>query len=65
MQPPGRRWVPIRPDEKLCAPIGATPALQSAVCDALAHFGVRHIDIPATPEKVWAAISSAGAASGR
>ena len=37
--------------------IGSTPALQSAVCDALAHFGVRHIDIPVTAEKVWAAMS--------
>jgi carbon-monoxide dehydrogenase large subunit len=45
--------------------IGATPALQNAVCDALAHFGVRHIDIPATPEKVWAAISGNGATSGK
>lgn len=39
--------------------IGATPALQSAICDAVAHLGIRHIDIPATPEKVWAAIESA------
>ena len=38
--------------------IGSTPALQSAVCDALAPFGVRHIDIPVTAEKVWAAISA-------
>jgi carbon-monoxide dehydrogenase large subunit len=36
--------------------IGATPAVQSAVCDALAHLGVRHVDIPATPERVWRAI---------
>ena len=41
--------------------IGSTPALQSAVCDALAHLGIRHIDIPATPEKVWAAIQAARA----
>jgi carbon-monoxide dehydrogenase large subunit len=37
--------------------IGSTPALQSAVCDALSQFGVRHIDIPTTSEKVWAALS--------
>ncbi|CAB4831188.1 MAG: molybdopterin-dependent oxidoreductase [Actinobacteria bacterium] len=36
--------------------IGATPALQSAICDALSHLGIRHIDIPITPQKVWAAI---------
>jgi carbon-monoxide dehydrogenase large subunit len=39
--------------------IGSTPAVQSAVCDALAHLGVRHIDLPCTPEKVWQAIQSA------
>ena len=39
--------------------IGATPAVQSAVCDALAHLGVRHIDIPCTPERVWRAIQAA------
>jgi len=38
--------------------IGATPAVQSAVIDALAHLGVRHIDIPTTAEKVWQAIGS-------
>jgi carbon-monoxide dehydrogenase large subunit len=39
--------------------IGSTPAVQSAVCDALAHLGVRHIDLPCTPEKVWHAIQAA------
>jgi carbon-monoxide dehydrogenase large subunit len=39
--------------------IGATPAVQSAVVDALAHLGVRHIDMPATPEHVWTAINEA------
>jgi aerobic carbon-monoxide dehydrogenase large subunit len=33
--------------------IGATPAVQNAVVDALAHLGVRHIDLPCTPERVW------------
>ena len=37
--------------------IGAAPAVQSAVIDALAHLGVRHLDIPLTPEKVWRAIN--------
>ena len=41
--------------------IGSTPAVQSAVVDALAHLGVRHIDIPCTPERVWAAIRDAEA----
>jgi carbon-monoxide dehydrogenase large subunit len=41
--------------------IGSTPAVQSAVCDALAHLGVRHVDIPTTPERVWRAIQAAHA----
>ncbi len=39
--------------------IGSTPAVQSAVVDALSHLGVRHIDMPATPERVWRAIANA------
>ena len=39
--------------------IGATPAVQSAVVDAVAHLGVRHIDMPATPLRVWEAIQAA------
>ena len=39
--------------------IGAAPATQNAVIDALSHLGVRHIDMPATPARVWAAISAA------
>ena len=38
--------------------IGSTPAVQSAVVDAVAHLGVRHIDMPATAERVWQAIQS-------
>jgi carbon-monoxide dehydrogenase large subunit len=40
--------------------IGATPAVQNSVIDAVAHLGVRHIDIPITPEKVWQALRDAG-----
>ncbi len=39
--------------------IGATPAVQNAVVDALSHLGVRHVEIPATAERVWRAIQSA------
>jgi aerobic carbon-monoxide dehydrogenase large subunit len=39
--------------------IGATPAALSAVVDAVAHLGVRHIDMPATPLRVWTAIREA------
>jgi aerobic carbon-monoxide dehydrogenase large subunit len=41
--------------------IGATPAVQNAVVDALAHLGVTHIDMPLTPERVWRAIQAAKA----
>jgi carbon-monoxide dehydrogenase large subunit len=41
--------------------IGATPAVHNAVIDAIRHLGVQHIDMPATPERVWAAISEARA----
>jgi carbon-monoxide dehydrogenase large subunit len=41
--------------------VGATPAVQNAVVDALAHLGVTHIDMPLTPERVWRAIQAAGA----
>ena len=36
--------------------IGSIPAVYNAVIDALAHLGVRHIDMPITPEKVWKAL---------
>ena len=39
--------------------VGATPAVQNAVVDALAHLGLRHLDIPFTPESVWRAIRAA------
>jgi carbon-monoxide dehydrogenase large subunit len=39
--------------------IGSTPAVQNAVVDAVSHFGVRHIDMPCTAEKVWRAIQDA------
>jgi carbon-monoxide dehydrogenase large subunit len=39
------------------ATIGSTPAVVNAIVDALAHMGVRHIDTPVTPEKVWAILN--------
>ncbi|MEA3215359.1 MAG: aerobic carbon-monoxide dehydrogenase large subunit, partial [Acidimicrobiia bacterium] len=39
--------------------VGSTPAVQNAVIDALAHLGIRHIDMPLTPERVWKAIRGA------
>jgi aerobic carbon-monoxide dehydrogenase large subunit len=43
------------------ATVGAPPAIANAVVDALAHLGVRHIDIPITPEKVWQILKEKGA----
>ncbi len=39
--------------------IGATPAVQNAVVDALAHLGVTHVDIPTTSQRVWDTIQQA------
>ena len=39
--------------------IGSTPAVQSAVVDALGHLGVRHVDMPASPERIWRAVQAA------
>jgi aerobic carbon-monoxide dehydrogenase large subunit len=43
------------------ATIGATPAVQNAVVDAVSHLGVRHIAMPTTSMRVWAAIRAARA----
>ena len=37
--------------------IGVTPALVNAVMNALRPYGVRHLDMPLTPEKIWTAIN--------
>ena len=41
--------------------VGAMAAAMNAVNDALAPLGIRHFDMPATPGRVWAAITAAGA----
>jgi carbon-monoxide dehydrogenase large subunit len=45
--------------------IGSIPAVQNAVIDAVSHLGVRHIDMPLTPERVWQALQAAGGSDGR
>ena len=40
------------------ATIGSTPAVVNAVMDALKPYGIRHLDMPLTPRKIWEAISS-------
>src|SRR5205823_14727079 len=44
--------------------IGAIPAVYNAVVDALAHLGVRHLQTPATPERIWRAVEGAAASPG-
>ncbi|MDQ6899871.1 MAG: xanthine dehydrogenase family protein molybdopterin-binding subunit [Candidatus Dormibacteraeota bacterium] len=39
--------------------IGATPAVQNAVLDAVKHLGIRHLDMPLDPERLWRAIRDA------
>jgi carbon-monoxide dehydrogenase large subunit len=39
--------------------IGCSPAVVNSVCDALAPLGVKHIDMPLTPEKIWKLIGQA------
>ena len=41
------------------ATLGSTPAVHNAVIDAIAHLGVRHLDMPCTAERVWRAMAEA------
>ncbi len=42
------------------ATVGSPPAIVNAICDALRPFGVRHVDMPCTPSRVWDAIHGRG-----
>ena len=42
---------------------GALTSVMNAVVDALSDYGIRHIDMPATPFRVWQAIQAAGASA--
>ncbi len=42
--------------------IGCSPAVVNSVVDALSHLGVRHIDMPLTPEKLWNLVHPGGQA---
>jgi carbon-monoxide dehydrogenase large subunit len=41
------------------ATVGSTPAVQNAVVDAVSHLGIRHLDMPLTPDRVLRAIQQA------
>jgi carbon-monoxide dehydrogenase large subunit len=40
--------------------VGALPAVANALVDALSEFGIKHIEMPATPERVWRAMQRPG-----
>ena len=42
------------------ATVGSPPAIVNAICDALAPYGVRHVDMPCTPSRVWDAMRGRG-----
>ena len=45
--------------------VGALPAVANALVNALSEFGVRHIEMPATPERIWRAIHGKSATRSR
>jgi aerobic carbon-monoxide dehydrogenase large subunit len=47
------------------ATVGAPPAFVNAVVDALSHLGVRHMEIPMTPARVWQVLKEKGVALAR
>jgi len=47
------------------ATIGSTPAVQNAVVDALSPWGIRHLDLPLTSERVWTALRGSAGPDGR
>ena len=42
--------------------VGALPAVMNGIIDALSPYGIRHLDMPASPERVWRAIREADTA---
>jgi carbon-monoxide dehydrogenase large subunit len=43
--------------------IGATPAVHNAIVDAMRPYGVEHLDLPCTPQRIWDALRQAGGGS--
>jgi len=43
--------------------IASTPAVANAVIDAVSHLGIKHLDMPLTPERVWQALQAASRAA--
>jgi carbon-monoxide dehydrogenase large subunit len=42
---------------------GSLTSVMNAIADALSEFGIHHLDMPATPQRVWRAIQDARAAA--
>ena len=49
---------PVRVHE-LADAIGAPPAVINAIVNALRHLGVTHVDMPATPQRLWSILQTA------
>jgi carbon-monoxide dehydrogenase large subunit len=45
--------------------IASTPAVANAVIDALSHLGIKHVDMPLQPQRVWTAIRAAQSSNGQ
>jgi carbon-monoxide dehydrogenase large subunit len=45
--------------------IAASPAVINAICDALAPFGIKHVDMPASPDRLWKQIQEGRAQQGQ
>lgn len=43
--------------------VGATGAVHNAIVDAMSHLGVKHLDLPCTPERIWSALAAASQTS--
>ena len=43
--------------------VGARPAVMNGIIDALSPYGIRHLDMPASPERIWRTIRAASMAS--
>jgi carbon-monoxide dehydrogenase large subunit len=56
LRPLGRPRGGAQPEANEAGTIGSLPAIVNAVVDALSPFGIQHIDIPMTPQRVWKAI---------
>ena len=56
-----RQWDPLMLTGAMRTVYSRAEQISDAVVDALSHLGVRHVDIPVTPQRVWRTLQSTGA----